>query len=108
MVALAVLPIAVADDTFAVQPAQVALEKSPNAEPPFEADAVLPMAIEPVAIAPVPNAIELMPVAWAPLPMAIAFVALAKAALPAPVAPLPPIAMAFTPAAWALLPNAEL
>jgi hypothetical protein len=119
-VALAELPIAVADETFATHVGQVVLEKSPNAAPPFEAEAPLPTAIEPVATAPVPMASALTPVAcapvpWAiafiivacaPLPMAMAFAATANAASPAPPELLPPMAMEFGPCANALAPTA--
>jgi hypothetical protein len=40
----------------------LAVEKSPNAAPPLEAKASVPMATEPVATAPVPMAIAFTPV----------------------------------------------
>jgi hypothetical protein len=106
-VALAELPTAVAEDTLAVQLVQVALEKSPKAEPPFEAEAVLPTAIDPVAIAPVPIAMEFNPVACAPLPIAIALVPFANAPPPGPVPALPPMAIELMPCAK-VLPRARL
>jgi hypothetical protein len=117
-VALAELPSAVAEETFGVHVAQVAFEKSPNAAPPLEADAVLPMAIEPVASTPVPIAMKLTPVACAPnpramalvacapLPMAIALVSPANVASVPPGAALPPMAIELVPNACVFAPSA--
>jgi len=82
--------------------APLALELSPNAAPPLEANALVPAAIEPVAVAPVPMAIELMPLAVASVPNAMFVVP-----VPVDVAPVP-IAMLLLPAppAFANMPDA--
>ena len=67
---------------------------SPNAAPPLEANALLPAAIEPVAVAPLPMAMDWVPVAEAPTPSAMLVV-------PSPVALAPlPSAMLLEPCRW--------
>ena len=59
----------------------VATAASPNAAPPFAAEDAAPIAIEPVATAPVPMAIEFVPVACA-VPTAMLLFPLARALEP--------------------------
>src|SRR5579872_2292251 len=104
VVALAELPIAVADETLATPP--VATEKSPNAAPPLAAEAELPIATEPVALAPVPMAMALAPVEAAFMPIAIEPDCVACALEPTAMA-LAPLLCALSPMASAFAPVAE-
>ena len=109
--AAALLWLAVAFGPMAALLRPLAEDSSPNAAPPLEANALVPAAIEPVATAPVPMAIEFRPVAdapkptarfWVPSPVADAFWPMAMFALPAPLAfasvPLARLLLASPPA----------
>ena len=93
--------------------APLAEAKSPKAAPPFEAKACVPIAIEPVATAPVPMAMELTPVAEADAPSAMLVVPSPVALAPSPIAILAlpsPLALADKPLAilalWSPLASA--
>jgi hypothetical protein len=96
----------------------VAMDASPNAEPPLLADEAAPIATEPVAVAPVPIAMLLSPVELLPKPIAtepspdasefepkadeLAPVARAEVAAVGP----PPTAVEFAPVAVDIAPRA--